>query len=388
MEPIRILMVIGCMGLGGAETMIMNLYRCIDRSKVQFDFLVHKGYVGKYEREIETLGGKIYRIDKYWVRNYFSYVKQLNEHFTAHPEHKIVHCHIGSAASVCLSVAKKYGAFTIAHSHSTRDTIKDLHSRLWLLNSYPTRFIADHFFACSSEAAIDRFGRKIAESDKCDILYNGIDCDRFAFNQHNRDTVRKKLGLEDNFVLGNIGRHTLQKNPLFLLEVFAEVYRKDPTARLLQVGMGELTEQMREKSRELNVEKEVIFAGTHIDVEKYYSAMDVFLFPSLWEGLGMVAVEAQTNGMHVVASDTVPALSDIGTGLFHPVNISQPTSKWAEEVLKYKNNRCTVDVVKYAQDAGYSVKNIAHELEEIYYEMLKRKGRIMNNRDKNYDRCY
>lgn len=377
MEPIRILMVIGCMGLGGAETMIMNLYRCIDRSKVQFDFLVHKGYVGKYEREIETLGGKIYRIDKYWVRNYFSYVKQLNEHFTAHPEHKIVHCHIGSAASVCLSVAKKYGAFTIAHSHSTRDTIKDLHSRLWLLNSYPTRFIADHFFACSQEAAIDRFGRKIAESDKCDILYNGIDCDRFAFNQHNRDTVRKKLGLEDNFVLGNIGRHTPQKNPLFLLEVFAEVYRKDTTARFLQVGQGELTEQMKEKCHDLKIEEAVIFVGACMDVEKYYSAMDVFLFPSLWEGLGMVVVEAQTNGMHVVASDTVPAIADIGAGLFHPVNISQSASKWAEEVLKYKGTKHLQEAVNSLQKKSYDVKKIVRDLMEFYLQELKKDGKCL-----------
>lgn len=367
MEPIRILMVIGCMGLGGAETMIMNLYRCIDRSKVQFDFLVHKGYVGKYEREIETLGGKIYRIDKYWVRNYFSYVKQLNEHFTAHPEHKIVHCHIGSAASVCLSVAKKYRAFAIAHSHSTRDTIKDLHSRLWLLNSYPTRFIADHFFACSQEAAIDRFGRKIAESDKCDILYNGIDCDRFAFNQHNRDTVRKELGLEGNFVLGNIGRHVFPKNPLLLLEVFAEVYRKDPTARLLQVGQGELTEQMKEKCHDLKIGEAVIFVGACMDVEKYYSAMDVFLFPSLWEGLGMVAVEAQTNGLHVVTSDAVPVLADVGAGLFHTVKLSQTADKWAEEVLKYKGTKKKEDAVKCAKDSGYDVKKTAEYLEKFYF---------------------
>lgn len=368
-EPIRVLMVIGRMDLGGAEAMIMNLYRKIDRDKIQFDFLVHNGTEGQYESEIKKLGGKIYHIDKYTVKNYFSYVRQLKEHFRAHPEHKIVHCHIGSAAAVCLKTAKKFGAYTIAHSHSTRNTIKDLHSRLWFLNSYPTRFVADHFFACSKEAAIDRFGKKVAESDKCDILYNGIDCDRFAFNRESRDLVRKELALEKNFVVGNIGRHTPPKNPIFLLEVFSEIYRKDPNARLLQVGQGELTKQMKEKCRELGIEEAVIFAGAHIDVEKYYSAMDVFLFPSLWEGLGMVAVEAQTNGLHVVTSDAVPGLADVGAGLFHPVSFSQPTVKWADEVLKYKDKQH----MKYAKECvcktGYDIHRTAKELTNFYFQV-------------------
>ena len=369
-EPIRVLMVIGRMGLGGAEAMIMNLYRKIDRDKIQFDFLVHKNAHGDYEDEILSLGGKIYRIDKYNVKNYFSYVRQLKDHFRAHPEHKIVHCHIGSAAAVCLKTAKKFGAYTIAHSHSTRDTIKDLHSRLWFINSYPTRFVADHFFACSKEAAVDRFGKKVAESDKCDILYNGIDCDRFTFNRKNRDWVRKELALEENFVVGSVGRHTPQKNPIFLLEVFAEIYRQDPNARLLQVGEGEMTEQMKQKCRELNVEKAVIFAGAHIDVEKYYSAMDVFLFPSLWEGLGMVAVEAQTNGLHVVTSDAVPGLADVGAGLFHVMNLKQSAKEWAVTTLSFKNTDRSAEMAEYTRSARYDINDTSKYLGEFYYALM------------------
>ena len=343
-EPIRVLMVIGRMGLGGAEAMIMNLYRKIDRDKIQFDFLVHKNAHGDYEDEILSLGGKIYRIDKYNVKNYFSYVRQLKDHFRAHPEHKIVHCHIGSAAAVCLKTAKKFGAYTIAHSHSTRDTI---------INSYPTRFVADHFFACSKEAAVDRFGKKVAESDKCDILYNGIDCDRFTFNRKNRDWVRKELALEENFVVGSVGRHTPQKNPIFLLEVFAEIYRQDPNARLLQVGEGEMTEQMKQKCR-----------------EKYYSAMDVFLFPSLWEGLGMVAVEAQTNGLHVVTSDAVPILADVGAGLFHVMNLKQSAKEWAVTTLSFKNTDRSAEMAEYTRSAGYDINGTAKYLSEFYYAMI------------------
>lgn len=369
-EPIRVLMVIGCMGLGGAEAMIMNLYRSIDRSKVQFDFLVHKGVKGAYEGEIEGLGGKIYRIDKYKVSNYFSYVRQLKEHFKAHPEHKIVHCHIGSAAAVCLRTAKKFGAYTIAHSHNTKDTSGSFHSVLWRINSFPTRYVADYFFACSKDAAKDRFGKKVASSDRCRVIYNGIDCDRFTFSEGYRNDIRKEYGIENNFVVGHVGRHTIQKNPLFLLEVFAEVYKADPTVRLLQVGQGELTEQMKQKCSELGIQGAVIFSGAHLDVEKYYSAMDVFLFPSLWEGLGMVAVEAQTNGLHVISSDTVPPLADIGANLFHVMSLKQSAKDWAREILKYNGTIRNNSAVNIAKSSGYDVNMSAEYLKEFYHKKL------------------
>lgn len=371
-EPIRVLMVIGCMGMGGAEAMIMNIYRCIDREKIQFDFLVHKGQSGYYEKEIISLGGRIYRIDKYLVKNYFSYVRQLKRHFSAHPEHKIVHCHIGSSAPVCLRVAKGFGCYTIAHSHSTRDTIRDLHSRLWFINSFFTRFIADHFFACSKEAAIDRFGKRVFESDRCEIIYNGIDCDRFSFNQVNREYIRNKFSLEDNFVVGNVGRHTPPKNPLFMLQVFAEVYKKDSNARLLLVGQGELTEQMRTECRRLGIENAVIFAGAHLDVEKYYSAMDVFLFPSLWEGLPLTLIEAQVNGLNIVVSNAITNFSDIGAGLLHYLSLDNSLEEWADKVLRYGIYKRPKNAEECAILAGWESKKTAKKL-ELFYRKVKEK---------------
>ena len=366
MGPIRILMVIGCMGLGGAEAMIMNLYRSIDRNKIQFDFLVHENEHGEYEDEILSLGGKIYHIDKYYVKNYFSYVKQLEAHFSTHPEHKIVHCHIGSAAAVCLKIAKKFGAYTIAHSHNTKDTSGSFQSVLWRINSFPTRYIADYFFACSEAAAKDRFGEKVAKSCRCKVLYNGIDCDRFAFNEENRNDIRKEYGIENNLVVGHVGRHTIQKNPLFLLEIFAEVYRKNPNARLLQVGQGEMTEQMKGKCCELHIEEAVIFAGAHIDVEKYYSAMDVFLFPSLWEGLPVTLVEAQNNGLAIVASDSITTEANFGFGNYYTLSCNCSTTEWAENVLKLKNSNRISDTRQIVKMIGYDVKDTADKLSAFY----------------------
>lgn len=364
-EYIRVLMVIGCMGLGGAEAMLMNLYRSIDRSKVQFDFLVHKNVLGMYEGEIESLGGKIYYIDKYKISNYFSYVRQLKEHFKAHPEHKIVHCHIGSSAAVCLSVAKKYGIYTIAHSHNTKST-NSIKTLLWDLISFPTRYIADYFFACSQSAAIDRYGEKIATSNRCQVIYNGIDCDRFTFSEENRNDIRKEYGIENNFVVGHVGRHTVQKNPIFLLEIFAETYRQYPNARLLQVGQGEMTEQMKQKCNELGIQDAVIFAGAHLDVERYYSSMDVFLFPSLWEGLPVTLVEAQANGLAIVASDTITTEADFGLGNYYTLSCSCLATEWAEKILKLRYCKRILDTREIIKMTGYDVKDTADKLSAFY----------------------
>lgn len=371
-EPIRVLMVIGCMGIGGAETMIMNLYRCIDRNKVQFDFLVHKGVTGEYESEIEDLGGKIYRIDKYKVINYFSYVRQLKEHFKSHPEHKIVHCHIGSSAAVCLKTAKKFGAYAIAHCHSTNGTKVNLHNILWNIVSYPTRNIADHFFTCSNEAAVKRYGEKIAKSNRCEVIFNGIDCEKFAFNPKCREAIQKEFDLCNCFVIGHVGRHALAKNPIFLLEVFAEVYRMDTSARLLQVGQGEMTEQMKQKCRELGIQEVVIFAGAHLDVEKYYSAMDVFVFPSVYEGLPLTLIEAQTNGLTIFASDTITNDVDLGLGAVHFLPLTQSNEKWAEEILKYKNATRRESADEMSRDSGWDSKDTVVKLERIYCEIYKK----------------
>ena len=352
------------------------MHRPQQSGKVQFDFLVHKGVKGEYESEIEDLGGKIYRIDKYKVSNYFSYVRQLKEHFRAHPEHKIVHCHIGSSAAVCLGTAGKFGAYTIAHSHATNDPKINIKNILWNIASYPTRNIADFFFACSKEAAIDRYGKSVAASDRCKVLVNGIDCGRFSFDCKCREIIRKEYGIEGCYVIGHVGRHDIGKNPLFLLEVFSEAYKADPTARLLQVGQGELTEQMMQKCGELGIQDAVIFAGAHLDVEKYYSAMDVFVFPSLFEGLPLTLIEAQSNGLTILSSDTITRDVDLGLGTVHFMSLTQSKKKWAEEILKYKNIGRRENADEISRESGWDSKDTAVKLEKMYcniYENLKNK---------------
>lgn len=366
MEPIRILQVIGAMGSGGAEAMIMSLYRSIDREKVQFDFAVHTMEPQMYDGEIGELGGRIYRFPKFSGKNYGEYRKAWEEFFEKHPEHRIVHGHIGSSAAVYLKIAVKYGRYAIAHSHSTKSTVNPVRTFLWRAASYPTRYIADYFFACSKEAAVDRYGKKAASSDRCKILCNAIDTGKYSYSESRREGIRKGLVPENAYVVGHVGRHTPQKNPMFLLEVFAKIHSRDENARLLQVGGGEMTGQMKQKCRELGIEDAVVFAGVHSDVEKYYCAMDVFLFPSLWEGLGNVVVEAQTAGLHCVVSDAVPALADTKAGLFHSVDLKKTADEWAEQVLSFKGSKRLPDAADYTRRAGFDIAATSEWLQEFY----------------------
>lgn len=371
MEPIRILHVIGSMGSGGAEALLMNLYRNIDREKMQFDFLVHTPKLCFYDDEIEALGGRIYRTQKYNVCNLFSYVHWWNTFLQQHPEYQIVHGHIGSSAPVYLGAAKRAGRIAIAHSHSTGDPQKNLHNVLWNLCSYPTRYIADWFFACSHLAAINRFGQKAADSARCQVLKNAIDCDRFAFDEQKRRQTRKAMRLENALVVGHVGRFTQAKNHKYLLQIFLQIYRQEPAARLLLLGGGELEQQVREQCRALGIEQAVVFAGIHPNTEDYYAAMDIFCFPSLWEGLGIAVVEAQTNGLHCIVSDVIPMEADIQAGLFHPVSLAAEPKQWASELLKYANVPRLQDAPDHACRAGYDVQETAKNLQDFYLELRK-----------------
>ena len=364
-KPIRVLQVLSILNQGGAENMVMNLYRAIDREQIQFDFIVHTNERGAFDDEVESLGATIYHAPNYTGTNHFQYIRWWKNFLDSHPEYKILHSHIRGYASIYIPIAKKHGLKTIIHSHSTSNG-KGFSAFVKKILQYPLRYQADYLFACSKEAGEWLFGKIAVEKDNFKVIRNGIDCDRFQFNEKNREQIRKEYGIEDNFVIGHVGRHTSAKNPIFLLEIFAEVYKKNPTARLLQIGQGEMTEQMKEKCCEHGVQNAVIFAGAHNDVEKYYSAMDVFLFPSLWEGLPVTLVEAQVNELPCVISDVITREVVINETLVACVSLGNDAKMWSKEVLKLQNcksNRTTASVVKIQT---FDVKNVAEDLTLFY----------------------
>lgn len=366
-EPIRILQVFAEMNRGGAETMIMNLYRHIDREKIQFDFIVHTEEKCAFDEEIEQLGGRIYRVPRYVGKNHFAYKNAWNYFFSNYPEYNIIHGHVRSTASIYLRIAKKYSLVTIAHSHNTSSG-SGVTSVIKNLFQYPIRNISDYFLACSESAGKWLFGDKIVGSNKFNILNNAIETGRFTFNNQVRDAIRNEFGIEAKYVIGHVGRFHPQKNHEFLIDIFKNIHDKIEDSVLLLVGDGSLKESMQSKVRKENLESCVIFAGVRSDVPYIFQGMDLFIFPSLFEGLGIVVVEAQASGLNCIVSDQIPDEAII-TKLVKKVSLSKSPEYWGERAIEKINSK-REDTSKLIKDAGYDIKDTTKWLEKFYLGLV------------------
>lgn len=359
-EPIRVLQVVTYMGRGGLETMLMNYYRNIDRDKVQFDFLTHRDERWDYDDEIESLGGKIYHLPKL---NPFSksYLNDLDKFFKEHKEYQIVHCHQDCLSGVVLKVAKKNGVkFTIAHSHNANQD-KNLKYLIKVFEKSKIPKYADKLFACGDEA-----GRWMFNTDNFEVLNNAIDTDLYTYNKEKADKVKKEFSIENKFVVGHVGRFNPQKNHEFLIDVFNEIQKVKEDSVLMLVGDGDLRPEIEQKVQDLGLSDKVIFTGVRSDVNDLMQGMDVFLFPSLYEGLGIVLIEAQAAGLKCVISDTIPK-DGVLTKDVTSISLNQSPAVWANEILKYQeykraNNK---EIIK---KANYDIKNNAKTLEQFYIE--------------------
>ena len=314
-EPkLRILHYIGSLNIGGSQTMIMELYRNIDKTNIQFDFIVDRKDELFYKDEIESLGGKIFIIEKFKGYNFFSYKKQLKKLFNEHKEYNIIHGHVRSVASIYLKVAKKCGLKTIVHSHSTSNG-KGLQSIIKKILQHNIRYIADYFMGCSKEANIWLFGKKIANSNKCFIINNSFNIKKYLFSLEDREFIRKQNGIsDDEIVIGHVGRFVDVKNHTFIIQVFKKLIDHNKNYKLLLIGYGELWDKIKDLVNKEGLSSKVIFKKS-ADVCKYYSAFDMFVLPSKYEGLGIVLVEAQLSGLNCLASNTVPKAENNGTTL-------------------------------------------------------------------------
>jgi len=370
MAVARILQVIGIMNRGGAETMLMNLYRHVDRSKVQFDFVVHTDQQAAFDNEIEALGGRLFHCPRFVGSNTIAYKKWWNQFFSTHAaEYSVVHGHIGSTAAIYLKIAKKYGLFTIAHSHSS-GTDHSLKSHLYKALAYPTRYIADYFIACSQAAGLDRYGAKVARSDNYCILNNAIDTNFYQYNEAIRLQVREETGLGKGLVLGHVGRFDSAKNQSFAVRLFAELKKQLPEARLLLVGDGVLRHDVEALADSLGCGESVIFTGVRSDVYRLLQAMDVFVFPSVFEGLPVTLVEAQCAGLPCVISDSIPTDCIITDGLVTRQSLSQPPAEWVPPILKAGQTERTDRTAEIAAH-GFDIQTTAKWLEEFYLEHSK-----------------
>lgn len=364
--PARVLNVLGTTNLGGAESRVMELYRALDRDKVQFDFLVHTEKEGQYSAEIRRLGGRIYSVPRFQVFNILSYKKALRAFFAGHGEFAAVHGHMTSTAAIYLPIAKRAGIpMTIAHARSAGvdQGVKGLATKVI---RYPLKYRADYCLACSAEAAEAVYGRKWVRDGKVWTVPNAIDVRRFAYDPEVRRQVREELGLSGQFVVGHVGRFGFMKNHAYLVDVFAELCKMRGDAALVLIGKGELEGQVREKVRALGLADRVRFLGNRFDVERYYQAFDYFVFPSTFEGLPGSVAEAQASGLRCLVSDQVTreaALTDLVTYR----SIREPAADWAKEIMgNAQGAPARRDMCAAIAGRGFDVHRQAKEMEAFY----------------------
>ena len=342
----------------GLETMLMNYYRHIDRDRIQFDFLTHRPDRSDYDDEIESYGGKMYYAPRLFPQNYPAYFRYMKNFFADHPEYVIVHSHIDSMSYLPLLAAKKAGIpVRIAHSHNT-SLDKDFK---YVMKEYFRRrvpYVATDYLACGTEAGHYMFGERAFK-----VIPNAIETTEFRFDSETRERIRRLLGIEDQYVIGSVGRLTNQKNISFLIEVFREICRREAKAVLLIIGGGEQEEKLKGLVQEYGIQDRVRFLGVRSDVNALYQAMDVFVMPSLYEGLPVVGVEAQVSDLQCVFSSNITReirLSDKA----HFLSLGRPASDWADYILRLYSKDCTRSSA--FQCNQYDIEN-AHRILEDYY---------------------
>lgn len=356
---IRVLQVGLSFEYGGIESFVMNYYRCIDRSIIQFDFVNPYSYPLAYENEMKGLGAKIYKISDFH-KNPLKYKKEL---FDVISHYEVVHIHMLSAANMLpLQIAKECNLkIIIAHSHNTLAEGL-LRTILHKLNYKRIKNLATDFFACSVKAGDWMYGKNV----NFNVIYNAIDVDKYQYNDSHRHKYREMLGLpEDAILFGNIGRLNVQKNQLFLIDIFNEICKIRSNSYLCIIGDGELKAAIQKKIRKYNLLSRVIMLGKRTDVYKLYNAFDAIIMPSLFEGLPITLVEAQANGLKCfVSKGCIPDEAKLLDSMDF-IELDKMESFWAERILKSNFNRAK-NANSILTLKSYNINNEVNKLQQIY----------------------
>ena len=357
---------IGSLNIGGSQAMIMNIYRKINKRKVQFDFIVDHGTELYYADEIKKLGGKIFIFPTFKGSNILNVVQYWNKFFREHPEYKVLHSHVRSYATIYLPIAKKYGVKTIIHSHSTSNG-KGLSSIVKLIMQYPLRYQADYLFSCSKEAGEWLFGKKAIKSNRYYMIRNAIDSKIYCRDGRIRKKYRQQLGISDDESLYiHVGRLHEAKNHVFLLNVFRAVLNKEKKSKLILVGNGDLYKFIKSEIQKLKISENVIMLGARNDVAELLISADYFLFPSKWEGLPVTVVEAQAAGLPCYVSNNITRDVNVSK-LVRNISIDDGIEPWVKEIIKHDMHYEDVsnEIIESGFDIGSSVRWITNFYEGI-----------------------
>ena len=368
---IRILQSVSNMDRGGIETMLMNYYRHLDRDQFQFDFLVNKEKPGFFDAEVRSLGGRIFMGPGLSPLKYPEYLRYMKTLLDREKEIKVLHAHNEAMEFYALNGAKKAGfPVRIAHAHNTH-LPRGLKLPVKLVCKEMIPGAATDYFACGRDAGIYYFGEK-RWNESGVLIHNAIDLERFGYRREVRTRLRREYQLENKLVVGSVARFMVQKNHTRMLEQFACLKKIYPNSHLLLAGEGELQAAMEEKAKRLGIYDSVSFLGVQKDTSIWYQAMDVFLMPSLFEGLPVVGIEAKASGLPCVFSDTITdeiLLSDRAVRL----SLEQPDEVWAKELIRLGTaDRDRAEGTGIVRSAGYDIVEETKRLQEIYVSLIEK----------------
>lgn len=369
---IRILHVVSKLSLNsGVMNVIMNYYRHTDRTKIQFDFLYFEEWNPDFKDEIKNLGGNIFSVNKPSLKHIYRTYKEFNFFLSNnYAKYTAVHLHEVYLVHFISYFCKKYGIkHLITHAHTTKysDNPKNaLRNRMMCLGLKKS---ATDYFVCSKAAGEFYYGKEAVANGLVKVIPNAIDLEKYKFNQAIREKIRKSLNIEDKFVVGHIGRMAPPKNQKFLLQIFKKVKKERTNSILLMIGNGPLKKEIESEIKRLNLQDSVILLGVRNDVPNLLMAMDVFVLPSLSEGLGIVAMEAQASGLKCILSDKVPVETDMGGAKY--ISLQTYCKQWASAILncekKHNRNSYLSNLIKN----GYSIKESVEALQNYYIKLSR-----------------
>ncbi|MEP3836580.1 MAG: glycosyltransferase family 1 protein [Algibacter sp.] len=378
MTPIRVLQVFTIMDRGGAETMIMNYYRKLDTTKVQFDFLVHRPNKAAYDDEIEALGGHIYRLPAINPFMPQAYYVALRDFFKTHDDYKIIHSHLNTFSYFPHKIAKEFNIpCRIAHAHiainkvsisslvTGKESLKESLKKIIKLQlKKRVKKHATHYFSCGDKAGTWLFGNTAFQT-----MNNAIDTEKFKYNPSVSKVYKKEFGIENELVIGHIGRFVSQKNHAFLIKIFAALLKKQPQATLILIGDGPLKSGLQAEAKHLKIDHKIQFLGVRTDIPQLCQMMDIFVFPSFYEGLPVTLIEAQAASLKIIASDSITEEVRL-TNNIQFVSIEESAEIWAQHILELDTSE-KIDQSNYIIKGNYDIISNTKHMQQFYLEQNK-----------------
>lgn len=378
-EKMKVLQIVGAMNRAGTETMLMNLYRNIDSEKIQFDFISYNQEEAHYDQEIRELGGRIIRLKKTnSVLELYHVIKKYGPYDAVHA-HTLFHCGLSMIAARLAGIKVR-----ISHAHTTLDDSEGLLRKLYLksMRFFISQYSTD-LLACSEAAGKYLFGEKRSAGSKYTYFPNAIDYYPYLKrpeNKVNEFLLQQKLG--KSIIIGHIGRFIEAKNHIFLIEVMKKVIQRDKQMKLLFVGDGDLRGEIEATVLVEGLEENIRFAGLREDIPTMLHSMDVFVFPSIYEGLGMVLLEAQASGVPCIVSEAIQPEADLHIGLLTKLPLSDQPDVWADTIIAKagQKERNQTEIRNGFENNGYSIEQAVHQLQKIYqYNEVDKRGKYIDS---------